>query len=157
MALGAFGTVLLTVALEQILDPEQPGDLLTRAAAAGIGGAVLIVLGIPITLIAAGVSKPGEKVKMARMVATLIATPTGIALSLAVSFLISAVAAAVIATGAGWVVAVLGMLLVAVGFLLGRGFWSKLGKALLAALNAPREDPNSSPGGTGTGPTPVQS
>lgn len=155
VALGAFGTVLLTVALEQILDPEQPGDLLIRAAAAGIAGLVLIGAGIVITAIAAAVSKRGEKVKTAKMVATLIATPSGIALSLAASFAISAAAAAAIATGAGWAVAVLGMLLVAAGYLLGRGFWSKVVTALLTAARSAGDDPNAPAGGTGTGPAPA--
>lgn len=156
IALSAFGTVLLTVALEQILDPEQPGDLLTRAAAAGKACVVLIGLGVVITAIAAGVSKPGERFKMAKMVASLFATPTGIALSLAASFAISAAAAAVIATGAGGVVAVVGMLLIAGGFFLGRGFWSKLLNALLAALRSPRDNPDASSTGTGTDPAPAQ-
>lgn len=157
IALGGLGTVLLTVALEQILDPEPPGGLLTQASAAGITGAILLGAGILLTAIAAASAKRGEKLKTTKMVATLIAAPTGIALSLAVSLVISSGAATVFATGAGWAVALVGAILIAGGYFIDRGFWWKLVKGLLKALKSAGDNPNSSPGDAGTDPAPAQS
>lgn len=139
--------MLLTVALEQILDPEPPGELLTQAVAAGITGALFLGAGILLTALAAATSKRGEKLKTAKMVASLIAAPTGIALSLAASLGISAGAAVFTETFAGEAVAAIGLLCVAAGYFIDRGFWWKLIKAILAALRSASDDPNSSRNG----------
>jgi len=161
LALTALGTVLLTVALEQLLDPpEQPGDYLPLAGAAGITGAILIGTGFIVTAIAFAAAKRGERWKTAKMVVKLIATPTTIAFSVAISFVISAAAAALIGKGAGGVIAGAGALLIAGGFFLGRGFWLNLGKALLNALKEPPANPPAADPGSasdGTGPAPSQS
>lgn len=156
IAFGGLGTVLLTVALEQILDPEPPGDLLTQASAAGITGAIFLTAGILLTAITAASAKRGEKFDTGKMVATLIAAPTGIALSLAVSLVTAAGAATLFAAGAGWAVATFGAILIAGGYFIDRGFWWKLVKGLVEALKSPDDNPNSSPGDAGTDPAPAQ-
>lgn len=156
IALSGLGTILLTVSIEQILDPESQEDLLTQASAAGIAAAILLVAAILLAPIAAASAKRGEKLKTFTMVATLIAAPTGIALSLAVSLVISAWAAPVFEAGAGWSITLVGAILIACGYFIDRGFWWKLVKGLIRALKSAGDNPNTSPGDAGTDPTPAQ-
>lgn len=135
--LSGLGTILLTVSLEQILDPEGVAELFGRAGVAALTGAGLVVAGALLTVIAAWASKSGEKWRTARTVMALISTSAGVALSLAASLAISAIAAMVIETGAGAAVAVLGTACIAGGYFLARGFWMKLGTQLLTVIRPP--------------------
>lgn len=158
VALSSIGTVIVTLALEQISDPELPSDLFTRAGA--VGGASLVVLGggFLVALLAV-ITTTEEKLKMFGMVMKWALAPTGIALSVAASFLISGVAAKLIETVDVEVLVVLGGGMIFGGLRLGRGVWWDITKAVIKALVDAVKGPASvqAPSASSTGPTATSS
>lgn len=148
LALSALGTALLSFALEQLLDPEQPKDLVARSVVAGIAGIVLFVAGALLVVVTLVTSKRNEKRKTAGMVVKLISIPTGIALSLAVSLVISAFTALMVPHGAIGAVTFIGAILIAVGYFLDRNFWRDLFIALVDAVTSSAGGAGTSTGGT---------
>ncbi|MBQ3358866.1 MAG: hypothetical protein IJG47_08210, partial [Microbacterium sp.] len=119
--IAGLGTVILAVSLEQTLAPEEAEQLLTRAAAAGIVGAIM--LGIVLVLFAVAYLVSGSKDTRKKLgLPFLIAlAPVGISCSLALSLAVNgltALGAAQIGRAGPILVTIVGFVLIACGRLL---------------------------------------
>jgi len=141
VALGSAGALLLTKALEAALGDETPNDLMLRAQVAAISALVLILVGGLIIAIMAALSKPGERFSNVKPVALIMAAPVGVALSVAASLLVSYVIAPLLTFGTPALVTVLGLLLVALGVWLSRGFWGWVFRTCRDYLQKLKSDP----------------
>ncbi|WP_341953636.1 hypothetical protein [Salinibacterium sp. TMP30] len=134
--LGGLGTVLLTISVEQLLDPATIQDLLVRARVAAFAGVLLLGAGVILAGIAAAVSDARDRWKIVWPAMVMITAPVGVAFSLALSLVIAALVAMAFGTESGWVVGPAGALLVLAGYVLTRELWYKVKARLMEAIRS---------------------
>lgn len=129
--MGLIGTALLTMSFNEILEKENVCDLLEKAGVAAVGFLIFAVAGVVLPILSIVTNRGPNRWENVPMLVKFSSVPTGVALSAAVSQLFAAGFAAIqLHQG---LISVIGMMIVALGYGMTRGFWSLVGRAIRRA------------------------